>query len=73
MLGGHVHKYEAVLWTMEKLKKKTTIFLLQNQGSIFHCESWNFQETCILVILKGFASSKVEKVPKKIIINVTNL
>ena len=60
MLGGHVHKFEAVLWTLEKLKKKT-IFLLQNQGSIFHYESWNFQETCILVILKGLHHQKLEK------------
>ena len=72
MLGGHVHKYEAVLWTMEKLRKKTTIFLLQNQGSIFHCKSWNFQETCILVILKGLHHQKLKKSLKKII-NVTNL
>ena len=44
-----------------KIEKKTTLFLLQNQGSIFHYESWNFQETYILVILKGLHHQKLKK------------
>ena len=31
--------------------------------SIFHEGGWNFQETCILVILKCFMFTKVEKSP----------
>ena len=45
----HVHKYEAVLWTMEKLRKKNFV------------RKWNFQETCILVILKGLHQQKLKR------------
>ena len=54
---GHVHEYEAVLWTMENGE-----FFFVIRWSIFNQLSWNFQETLfILLIIKSLDQLKLEK------------
>ena len=61
MLGGHVHKYEAVLWTLEKLKKKNNFFVAKSRIN-FSLWELEFSGNMYFSYTERLASSKVEKV-----------
>ena len=55
---GHVHKYEAVLWTLEKLRKTIFYYKMIN----FSLRELNFSGNMYFHYFERLASAKVEKV-----------
>ena len=56
--NGHVHKYEAVLWTLEKLRKTIFCYKMIN----FSLRESKFSANIYFSYLERLASTKVEKV-----------
>ena len=55
---GHVHKYEAVLWTLEKLGKTIFCYKMIN----FSLRELKYSGNIYFSYLERLASAKVEKV-----------
>ena len=55
---GHVHKYESVLWTLEKLRKTIFCYKMIN----FSLRESKFSGNMYFSYLERLASTKVEKV-----------
>ena len=56
--NGHVHKYEAVLWTLEKLRKTIFCYKMIN----FSLRESTFSGNMYFSYLERLTSTKVEKV-----------
>ena len=56
--NGHVHKYEAVLWTLEKLRKTIFCYKMIN----FSLRESKFSGNMYFSYLERLALTKVEKV-----------
>ena len=58
MTRGHVHKYDAVLWTLEKLRKTIFCYKMIN----FSLRELKFSGNMYFSYTERFATARVEKV-----------